>query len=1745
MFRPIASSVRQPAPRRGALLIAVLGLLTLFAIFALFFVFYADAEATSSRIHREAQSPGDDALDGTPAFNYTLSCIIFDDTDFNTGVQNALRGHSLARSMYGGLQGNSAPFSGIGTFHENAPNGQDRATWINFAAPYTPVAPYIHSAGPNTAFLDPEFSGFRTGQQVAANQLPGSLSHAFIPKNAPYTYPDLKDLILASVSPATGEVLVPSLHRNWLFNAGNPNPNLRLAPWNPDDPNLAANTDWVTPEGRTRILRPRPIDQMRPGEYPAGLYPVPPGMGGWTAGQKTQLYLAINSLIASGQIIGYPKPNAPDPALGPTFTGDVQNLTGGVGVQKNDSILVDIGLPPRLWNGRWIKPLASILLTDLDGLLNLNAHGNLRGPGTPGSHGSHAGFGPNEVNLGMVLSTPEAANIVQARYGIPSWSPNTPYSLGARVMNYGNFYVCVGPMGGGMSGATGPIGNYPTGSPFADGSVQWENLQISLPRNGQSTLQFDRSGTRLPNSAPVNFDGGGSNPLINYPSFTSTPPTPFQTNTTYANGGQGFFDDNAGGLSNYNKYLNHPLLWNPNDWPSGVASRRAYPLADTKRFNLRYAADRNWYTETDVWRAQTANASLIGQGPPYTGGSYRLDPAHANRMLVTTLSTSLDLPYLPANFETSNAGTLLLPPPPGPGQPQPLHPINAAFTGTFPGTISGANDFTGPANLRNQRAALGPVDLNRPLADYRTDPNVPLGQPSTTTPADTLNSGNYAQAWADRHNLARDIFARLIISTGANATVDASGNVTIVATPGNPDYNALRYLAQLAANAVDLVDSDDVSTVFAWDLGAPLTQVDATSVSLAATAAAGRTPTGLVFGVEKPRLVINEAYGEITNDPNEVLPNNAPANNNFRVRFWVELMNPTATPYAAGTGPLGNGGVAVHNGTFNPYQLVVTQVNAANNTALYSDPTNVAGNIAFPNVNGAQAGFTFDFSPAAGNAALRNVLPVNGAYAPANGSPGFVMVGAADFTNQHSSGGSTVEFRPNANPPFNTQMITGNVNVGAMVTNAMEYDFGSKPGAAALENAGNMNPYRRHAVLLRRLANPYLAANPPANGVLNPALPYNPYVTVDLMDRVPAFDAVTRGGAAGDMTDRLPKAAAGITNAGFEPVDDTSGGTRRFSVGKVQPYAGAATASAVNNDVDLINSFPQSMVVRQSPAAANGSYPGNGNPLHTFFRQNGRNDAAPMAQTYNNAGLIGGETLMAPYDPFVHYDRLLVNQLELLSLQATKPHEVTQYTLRNNGGALVRNQGLAPWLGYNTTTNLPGFDATTNRTNNGLYRALESLRVKPWTYGMASGGKVHGKININTIQDPRVFRALLDARNGNYFTATEVDSMWTSMISSTAPTAGIPYRTWQTYNTATAAGTAMSVPLPGPSYDDLANPAGNFDRPFRSFGAPEFAASGTTAAYRNGGGIQDTLLRTWPVGTPLPGQPLAWSTNPNVMIPPPSPNPNSYADTGLQSEMLRKMINNTTTVSHAFAVTVTIVFHEVRLNGATPDTSVNEGPGPRYLIGREAFKDAPGDLRQQFYSIVDRANLVLDPNPSVAVPLASGIHMQPVSAALDQAIVIGSTAPTPPAMSGFQTPPTGSYNVYLTNRVPGTGQPFTLAGNFGGQVTVYADGKPYVISAGRVISIGVGTGRESQLIVNYVNQDGSLNIGDPSNQLGFGVRAAPSMPHAAGELVSNFVTGNPGPVNPGNASNPGPFEVLHPPANSPYTAVVPFAQRVR
>lgn len=1797
MFRPLTPPPT-PRPRRGAILVVVLALLALFAVIAIAFVFYANNEAEISRTFRDAENQGDGANGNDPpdqaeydkAVNGGLSAFLFGADDSDPGsLVNVLRGHDLMATLYGGVPAAvmpghplygvlpnvspSVPFNGPGTIHGPLapPQFGDRGQVINHTAIRYPVGP----AADETFLIDPHWTAQRpvtAGTQLGvAPTFSAPNGRNYAPKNAGYTYPDLNNFFLAAVSPVDGRVLVPSFHRSWLFNAANTvNPAYRLAPWNPNDTNPAPagngtdrNTDWISPEGRAKILRPRPIDQLTDAEFAAAGLPGRPraGLTNYPVGPaRVNLYNLIQSKIAANAIIGYPPPNAVDPATGkPTYTGDVQNLAGGVGAQQHDSVPLDVGLGVYNWNGKKIKPLLAFLIADQDGLLNLNAHGNVvddrvNDPTSPTydptvpAHRSYAGYGKWEVNPARVYDhITVAANRIALRN-----------EMAALVRSrHGAF-------------------------------------RQPVARNGRNSLFYDPSGVRLNQSALVNWNAAGTNPSFRIPMVDSSDPTAmFRTAPWFGTAAppNAFFDDNDPSDPHL-KALNHPSLYRADEWQPLAGSTLAapfgpfsFPVSDTRRLHARYAAPLDEYRQAALYTpAQLVKTGVIGTyGPDSPNPAdrlperHRLDPAHAIRRLFTTRSAGFDLPALMAAYPPPAGAALAL------GAFPAVHPVlPATYPAQFVPPAGPGGDFASATDLRNARAALGPVDLNRPLADYRDDRNAALSAANLTT------GTNARQARADRQNLARDIFARLVVATGANATVDAAGSVTIPVGLPPDQFNALRYLAQLAANIVDATDGDDINTMFVWNRrdpamptqNLPLDVVDAAGGAADVDALVADNATDLanrvVFGVEKPRLVVNEAYGELTNDPNDPLTAGMPAANNFRVRFWVELANPTSDPQpatATPSGPLGDGSVALRNGAASPYQLVITRETAAGaaQTRLRA-ADNVTGDLA-----GVPTDLTHDFTTAPANT---KVYPGNGAWqaslhpTDAAGMRGFILVGAAPYAMPHTSGGP-VEFNPTygaGQPPIFERAIVGAAAPG---TNAMEYDLGSKPSAGSLDgNAGNpLDALRHNVVLLRRLANPYLPFNPQTN----------PFVTADVMDWVPVFDAVTRGGGTGDNVNRTPKGSPGGT--GYDPADATGPppSFRRFSVGKVQPYAGYAQATVPPGRLPEYT-FGQSFVLPQAPTAP--GVPPAGQPDHTFGRHNGQtNGPSPTATVQVNAeggitGLTGTETIAAPFDWLVHFDRAAANPLELLHVQAVKPHEVTQFFWQPPAGGPVvrRGVGQAPWLGVQPTgvphtdpnTGRPAFDVVTTvnnqRTNNGLYRALDLLRVKPWGHGLAAGGRLHGQINLNTVPDPRVLLAALDppdtaGANANFFdykqvydpaNPDDVNALWNRLFNpapANAPTGAGPHVPFRTVTRGAAAEAGFnpadmsaanlarrhSVPVPGPTIDD--DPAGTFtttpDRPFRQFGGADLPGGGLAAAANNpggvlGAGLQDTLLRT-----DANGRPLVWN---NALA---ADQNHPYH----QAEMVRKLLNNSTTVSNAFAVHITVVWYEVRTDAAGNPLTYDEGtlggqPVRRTLLGREAFRETPGDLRQQYFAVIDRSNCWLapdaTPNPTFD-PAGNPLNGRPVSPP--------TVLPTPYTTAVEQGAPSNGTTVaagapqvsqlrITYSEVDNAAAPTTM--------TVFSDGQAVGIGPDSVLVVGTGPTREVVKVAgNTVATGGPAFTPLGGGQVAVNVynvhtRNGLFHAHAAGELVSNGIAAHPGPQKVSVAGA----------TNSPHRAVVPFVQKV-
>ncbi|HEY1186243.1 MAG TPA: hypothetical protein VGE74_01240 [Gemmata sp.] len=1601
MFRPLVLSHRRP-PRRGtAILITCFFLITVMMVTGLALVMYAAREKAAALAFQDgAAVPRRSAPSPENTVNTFLSALVYDTLDDGTALQNSIRGHSIGRAMWGsnptgqaGWTGTTTPWNGVGVFHEQADsygigalNGQDRGRFINQTA---------LSVGGQFLLLDPEWTGNRPVAGGALSTFATSVAgRNYVSKAAGYTYPDLKNFFLGAQDPVTGEVLVPSFHRDSLFGT--------LAPSNPN---------WTNEIGKMRTLRPRPQEHPN---FPR----VPPNADGVLKSDGTWL-------------------------VQPTYTGDVQNLPGAFSYDpntkqfnaKNDSLWMYTGLPPiTLSDGRRVIPMVAPLILPLDGRFDLSIHGNQLGGN---GHRSFGGYGPWEVNMG---------------YGMTDRNAPTPLPLAANLETDRQNLM-----------AQRGVSRNAEFNPY---------LNAQLTAAGQTQL--------LPQYAPVAWSGKLTTfqlptaasmlglPSFGNPSFTPPYGDYESSNAQIANHPAGYNSDTFAPRSNTAPNTGSPV----------------YPFTDVKRLTLRYAFNPDWYNQAFVTQTATPTFLTAGGFPYYanptatTPSNYRLDPAHARRGLWVPRAMGLDRPALAPTFLSRDGGNALalVPPTVTPGvQPQPakpglLVPAGIAYPDptvatTVPGTVT---DFAPTAGTTKQwynvQAALGSVNLNRPLADYRSDVTKPLLPDPTQAPSGGGNNNvtpvTAATADADRQALAKDIFARLIVTTGAagQVTFDPTNGVQI-ALPDptsrqiagvaytQEQYDALRYLAQLAVNIVDYIDNDDISTTFVWN---------PSGGGLAADLATAQVGNRVVFGIEKPRLVLNEVYGEITNDPadkeedkngmgmNQPLQMTAKAH----VRFWAELLNPTSPPYtAAPQGVLGDGSVPL-----SAYRL---QLSRASRTFGPSGtlPAAQQDNPAGPLTDTTNAKYaantmgTFDTSVAQPDATCtlsaltlqtQSVQPNNAQYAPATAAPanGVVLL-RTDISGTNSP--KTDEFDPTTTSA--ATWMSAVVCPKPDQPNALGYTIQMPTGAQL-----SAQEFKRHVVLLQRLANPYLPYSPASN----------PYVTVDMMDYVPAFDAVIR--AAGQADKRTARPAANPKNDGteYDPMKDATAANNRFSVGKVQPLAGlsfattSGTAGTYNKYLFNGATAPalNSMVLNQT------ANPKPGEPLNTLGRHNGTNATQPTGTTVTvtanaAATLNTGDTIMLPFDWQQHMDRPLETLGDVFFVRDTKPHLLTQEFVVNTATGLNYTFSSAKWAQH----------------SDGLARALALLSVKSPKLTDAHGGRIGGKVNPNVVQDRRIVQGVWDPQSNNQFDLTFVnDTVWGKWMASRSAL--------QTKYQADGAPTsAFMSPVPTSSVHDLATGA---DRPFQPYGAPS-AATGTfaytTPSATNDG---DTLMRI----DSTTGKPYLYQT--------------TQTHPYLQTEPLRKVMNNLTTVSHTFVVYLTIGYfkYEGDQNPAGWPTGVPLPP----QIGAEEYDQIPGDMRQKYIAVIDMSNMALDPN---APAHASG---QPFFTALTATARKGANA----ALSF----PTLSYD------------------SANGKLFVAADGYTMPIQSGDSLVLGSGSETQVVTVASVVGRDATTGVGQVT---------VTNLPRDAwgGTCVSN--------VRPGYIGPQPNFKY-----NSPqYQPVVPYVERLR
>jgi hypothetical protein len=558
-------------------------------------------------------------------------------------------------------------------------------------------------------------------------------------------------------------------------------------------------------------------------------------------------------------------------------------------------------------------------------------------------------------------------------------------------------------------------------------------------------------------------------------------------------------------------------------------------------------------------------------------------------------------------------------------------------------------------------------------------------------------------------------------------------------------------------------------------------------------------------------------------------------------------------------------------------------------------------------------------------------------------------------------------------PATNNDPVWGQA-FGGTAMNQMSYDA-TQEGAGAMPpptafaaRKGNYEGGRRHTILLRRLACPGLDPNPLIPGTSTPYFankPFNPYITVDYMRQVPTNDAVQYVGSG----------QGGITkdNQNYMPAN------QRRSLARRQPYAASLT--------------------RLTEAS------GQARPVHaTFYKHN--ETTAAVTSTPN---------IDVPFDWLIHLDRAPATVTELLNVSAVAPHQLTQRFITGQYDsndvvarqlqAEAKYQHLAPWRDQNAR----------------LFRALEFFTVGDRSPYPGTGGRVAGKMNINTMLDRYPADAAADLREKMKLPAVPKPANFSFENPATAtlpnvPNTGASTDAWQG-NPADPLNNSMVRRKQGL----LGGTGPASDRPYWPFAAP--IESSYTGAPGNTGdqqypatpyyypypaaptgtasiGLADTILggTFTPQHNPATQVSVDYNPSPDAQVKytcfqaPDQANlqdPQQKFPPYILNELLTKVTGHLTTRSNNFAVFLTVGFFEV-----TDDTSRPVKLGP------EIVQSNGKTVRHQMFSVVDRTNLAIDAGKALdpIAPNVSGRLQQaatpPVFMSLADAIHAGQGAPT-------------------------------------------------------------------------------------------------------------------------------------------------------
>lgn len=918
--------------RRGIVILIVLSLLVLFIVLAVTFAIVA------GQYRRAADAQGKQELLGSdprqPA-DQTLYAIVRDTNQ----MTSPLRGHSLLRDMYGAsFRGSVSGSVTTGAGGQLVLFGATSATTLSsFDGHYngcvltfldgpakglsTRVVGYI-AAGPTLSVMAPASDAGSPvvpsiGNTFAINLHPfsgtgfgfSSYGSATIPQlslealkpnrvgetsasmntlflaggaNEDYDAADYQNMALAAVMSAG---IIPSYHRPALIRYW-----MQQAPasWGqPTNPSTVP-ADWTSSTPSFHQFRQRLIFRPMPWDHP---YVVNswPGFSGSNP--------ALDPAVHSAQDITNALLNGP---------WDVDNDGDGV----TDSVWIDPGFPIQTaGDGRAYKTLVAVLCEDLDGRLNLNAHGSYShlaslkpaGPAQPAGSNYAAptpvqlasalsdtlprgqGYGPPEINLLSLIGIANCAEyqaLLQNRYGqangdnfpgMPSvFDPLARWKFFEYPMNY---FTST------------------TATAFFNPPDLRGEFSYGLDHRGQPL--YERSA-----GADLRLD------------------SPYEMNLVQPNA-----SDKAFTLYELERILRY------NDVDAATLPPRLSNLLTVLRNS---AIARNAVTTHSF----DLPVAAVHQYAPPTVGSRSVVEMLGNRLvaggvLATNVNAQIKLMLAPELTQGLKFN------------------VNRAFGNGQDDNANGVVDEHAAMVAPVSGVAPGIVNESF-LAETVNGVSFDPDGNGVVTAAD-------ANGYKARYNFARQLYVLAMLLTDPGVDLDPTGS------EATPALRTARVLAQWAINVVDFRDADSIMTPFeydanpfnGWDVNGDLgTYVDASGA-----VQAGLEPTAerqVVWGCERPELLITEtlAYHDrrsqdlstsgLTTDPGPP-PGETDGINDFdqalrpQGRLFVELYNPwtgqdrkPAEFYADGTNTWQTGVVLNKLNSFGSpvWRLVVTDAGA-------------------------------------------------------------------------------------------------------------------------------------------------------------------------------------------------------------------------------------------------------------------------------------------------------------------------------------------------------------------------------------------------------------------------------------------------------------------------------------------------------------------------------------------------------------------------------------------------------------------------------------------------------------------------------------------------------------------------------------------------------------------------------------------------------------------------------------------------